>query len=969
MFLSVLRSPTLRIQVCLIISFALADFAPLAATESASLDFRRDWRFTKGDPAGARETDFDDSAWASVRLPHDWAIAGPFDPSEPSGSSGKLPWKGVGWYRKSFELNRQEGTRVYLDFDGVMAFPKVYVNGKLAGEWDYGYTPFRVDITDFVNLRGKNNVAVRVDTTKHGTRWYPGAGIYRKVMLELRSPVHLGHWATQVTTPEIGETSATVNVATTIENHGDEPANVVVEVQLRHPNPMLSSLAGSGTERVTIPAGESKNIAIAMQVDNPERWDIDDPKLYTAVVLLHSADKSEKPDYTNLDEAWVPCGIRSAEMKADGFYLNGRRVQLQGVNLHHDQGPLGGAFNKRAMQRQLEIMQDMGVNAIRTAHNPPAAEMLDLCDEMGILVWDECFDKWDATADRVDGKPSHEEHAERHLRSMVLRDRNHPSVFVWSIGNEIGPGGEGLTPERVAMMRDVVRKYDATRPVGIASHLPDLGRSDVFQSLDFMGWNYCRHYKLFHEHYPDKPIIYSESAATVSTRGFYELPLPATKTDYSPSRQVSSYDYTTAPWADVPDREFALLEQDRYVAGDFVWSGFDYLGEPTPFDNEARSSYFGAVDLCGIPKDRFWLYRSHWRPAETTVHILPHWNWSGHEGQRVPVFVYTNGDSAELFLNGKSLGRRTKGEAPPRPENFAIGATVTASSSRPDTPPELVVDGNYIQRWFAESDDPQQWIELDLGQPRPIKCLELAFERDTKRYGYIVKASADGNEWQTIVTHKASDKAEGQGGEHAGMHAVDVNARHIRIEIDEVRSVPWAKYWPCIREVGVYPAPVESAFYLPTYDYRLRWNEVPFEPGELKAVAYRDGKQIGAAIMRTAGEPAELRLTPDRTELAADGDDLCYVLVEAFDNDGVPCPLADNEVTFIIDGPAVIAGVGNGNPMSFEPFQANKRKLFNGKAMLILRTIEGKPGEIHVRATSEGLKEGKAKCAAKSREE
>jgi hypothetical protein len=365
-----------------------------------------------------------------------------------------------------------------------------------------------------------------------------------------------------------------------------------------------------------------------------------------------------------------------------------------------------------------------------------------------------------------------------------------------------------------------------------------------------------------------------------------------------------------------------------------------------------------------MPKDRFWLYRSHWRPDEPTVHILPHWNWTEHVGQPVPVFVYTNGDSAELFLNGRSLGRRTKGEAPQRPENFASTAHVTASSSRPDTPPELAVDGNYIQRWFASSPDPHQWLELDLGESRPIGCLELSFERDTKRYGYVVKASNDQQDWQTVVTHAASDAPQGRGGEHAGMHTVDVNARYLRIEIDEVRSVPWAKYWPCVREVGVYPESVESAFYVPTYDYRLLWNEVPYEPGELKAIAYRDGKQIGERVMRTASEPAQLRLTPDRTDLAATGDDLCYVLVESVDKNGVPCPLADNEVVFLVEGPAEIAAVGNGNPMSFEPFQANKRKLFHGKAMLILRTLEGEAGEIRVRATSAGLSDAEAMCAA-----
>jgi hypothetical protein len=616
------------------------------------------------------------------------------------------------------------------------------------------------------------------------------------------------------------------------------------------------------------------------------------------------------------------------------------------------------------MERQLEIMKDMGANAIRTAHNPPAPELLELCDRMGLLVWDECFDKWDATADRVADAPSHEQHAERHLRSMVMRDRNHPSVFVWSIGNELGPGGEGLTPERIEMMRNVVRKYDATRPVGIASHLPDLGRGTLFDALDFVGWNYCRHYWLYHQHHPTKPIIYSESAATVSTRGFYELPLPSAKTDYSDRRQVTSYDYNTAPWADVPEREFELMRQDPFVAGEFVWSGFDYLGEPTPYDNDARSSYFGAVDLCGIPKDRFWLYRSHWRPDVPTVHILPHWNWPDRQGKSVPVFVYTNGDSAELFLNGRSLGRRVKREAPPRPANFAATAHVTASSSRPDTPPELAVDGNYLGRWFASSADPKQWLQLDLGEPRSFKFLEISFERESWRYGYVVEVSEDGREWTTILTSPASDQRRFGGGHNAGMHDVDVKARYIRIQIDDIRSVPWAKYWACIREVGVYPEAVESAFYVPTYDYRLRWNEVLYEPGELKAVAYREGRKLGEATVRTAGPPARLRLTPDRTELAPTGDDLCYVLVEALDRDGIPCPLADNEVTFAIDGPADIAAVGNGNPMSFEPFQADARKLFHGKAMLILRTREGGVGEIGVKAMSGGLTDGDATCTA-----
>lgn len=926
-----------------------------AATELAaeSQDFRDGWRFTKGDPTGAEQSDFDDAAWQAVRVPHDWAIAGPFNPREPSGASGKLPWKGVGWYRKSFDLDRRVGDRVYLDFDGVMAFPKVYVNGKLAGEWDYGYTPFRVDATPYVNLKGPNVVAVRVDTTKHGTRWYPGAGIYRKVTLEARRPVHLAQWGIFVSTPAVSDDQAVVKVEAAIENHGDRDAEATVDFILIDPD---GEELQKRTRTVRLPPGETIS-GEALYVPKPRRWDIDDPTLYTLRTIVRVGGDM-------VDEWDEQFGIRTAELKRDGFYLNGRRVRLRGANLHHDLGPLGGAFNVRAMERQLEIMQDMGVNAIRTAHNPPAAEMLALCDRMGILVWGECFDKWDATADRIDGKPTHEKHAERHLRAMVLRDRNHPSIFVWSIGNEIGPGGEGLTAERVKMMRDVVRKYDRTRPVGIACHMPDLGRESIFDALDFVGWNYCRHYLQYHQRSPEKPIIYSESAAAVSSRGFYEMPLPSSKTDYSRARQVSSYDFNTAPWSDVSDCEFALLDHDRYVAGDFVWSGFDYLGEPTPFDNEARSSYFGAVDLSGMPKDRYWLYRSHWRPDEATVHILPHWNWPERVGKPVPVFVYTNGDSAELFLNGRSLGRRAKGETPALPENYAASAVVTASSSRPDTSPDLAIDGNYLQRWYASGPDPHQWLQLDLGEARDVKWLELAFEREHRRYGYVVKVSNNGRDWKTIITHKASDEPEWGGGANAGMHAVDFRARLIRIEIDDVKSVAWAKFWPSIREVGVYPEAVESPFYRPTYDYRLRWDDVAYEPGELKAVAYRDGKKIGETVTRTAGPPAQLRLLPDRTQLSADGDDLSFVLVEALDKDGVPCPLADNLVHFSLDGPAEIAAVDNGNPMSFESFQSDQRKLFNGKAMLIVRTKAGATGPIRIRATSDGLSDAEATCTA-----
>jgi beta-galactosidase len=832
---------------------------PSPAAIKQVINFNRDWKFAKGEQSGAEAADFNDSTWQAVRLPHDWAISGPFDPNQ-DGSSGKLPWWGVGWYRKTFALDKADtGRRVYFDFDGVMAFPKVYVNGQLAGGWDYGYMAFRVDATPFVKFGGENVIAVCADTRKHGTRWYPGAGIYRKVTETICEPVHIAHWGTYVTTPKVSDESATISVRSTIENHlkikpevtyiytssigilaerhRDAKSNVIVEVVLLDPN---GQSVATAKKSVAVPASGSREMNLSLEVKNPQRWDVTSPKLYTAQTTVRMGDKVVDTDTTAL-------GIRTFEFTAnDGFHLNGRRVQLHGVCLHHDQGALGAAFYTRAMERQLEIMRDMGVNAIRTSHNPPAPELLELCDKMGFVVWDECFDKWDGTADRFDpcAMPL-EKYGEKQIRNFVMRDRNHPSVVVWSIGNEIDaqPGNkEGVSPERVKFMSDFVRKYDPTRPVGMACHIPSLARGSIFDSLDLTGWNYQRRYGQFRKQYPDKPIIYSESASALSTRGFYELPLKQSKAQFSRQIQIDSYDRSSVDWGDIADVEFNLMEKDKFVAGEFVWTGFDYLGEPTPYAKQARSSYFGIVDLAGIPKDRFYLYRSYWAPEKTTVHILPHWNWPDRIGQNVPVYVYTNGDSAELFLNGKSLGRKTK-----------------------------------------------------------------------------------------------------------------------------VKTISGPIYYGVLDK------------------YRLCFNDVNYKPGELKAVAYKDGKEIGQAVMRTAGKPAAIRLTPDRKELSASGDDLCYILIEAIDANGVVCPLADNMIRFKVEGAAEIAGVDNGNPLSYESFQADYRKLFFGKAMLILRTKEGQTpstgspeydirgqagqggGNIRVTAEGDGLKQAEVAVQSRTR--
>jgi beta-galactosidase len=918
--------------------------------------FNRNWKFIKGDQEGAEMPDFDDSAWQAVRLPHDWAISGPFNPEE-NGYAGKLPWRGVGWYRKTFKLNEADRKRrVYFDFDGVMAFPKVYINGKLAGQWDYGYMSFRVDATPFVKFGGENLIAVQVDTRQQGTRWYPGAGIYRKVTMTVCNPVHIAHWGTYVTTPEVSDTSATIRVRSAIENHLDAESKIAVEMIILDPD---GRRVTSDIKESSIPGGDSGEVEQSFVISNPQRWDIASPKLYTVKSIVQANDRIVDAENTTF-------GLRTFELTAnDGFHLNGRRVQLYGVNLHHDQGPLGAAFYTRAMERQLEIMREMGCNAIRTSHNPPAPELLDLCDRMGFVVWDEAFDKWDDKAGRVRGEPPLEEYGEKQIRNFVMRDRNHPCVIVWSIGNEIGnqpSDREGKSTERVKFMRDFVLKYDSTRPVGMACHIPNTVDEPILDALDFTGWNYGRRYARYREAYPDKPIIYSESASALSTRGFYELPLPNSKTEYSSQFQVDSYDLNAASWSDIPDAEFKLMEDDRFVAGEFVWTGFDYLGEPTPFAREAKSSYFGIVDLCGIPKDRFYLYRSHWRPDATTVHILPHWNWPNRLGQNVPVFVYTNGDSAELFLNGKSLGRRQKGVLPDKPENFALGKSTTASSTQNEK--GLIAayanDGNRKTRWCAAGPEADQWWQVDLGQVRAIRYLAIEFESESKNYGYEIKVSSDESTWQTVVT-KSTSRMPRWGGPTRIFHNVDTQDRYVRIDFTQLQQDTWAS----IKEFGVYPEKVESDYYEPTYKYRLRWNDVVYEPGELKAVAYKGDEKIGEAVIRTAGEPAKIRLTPDRETLTASGEDLCYILVEALDQKDNLCPLADNLIRFNIDGPTEIAGIGNGNPLSIEPFQADYRKLFYGKAMLILRTREGQTGRIRVTAESDGL--AKAEVVVESR--
>lgn len=783
----------------LVIVFSLT----LHAENRNWINFNENWKFTKGNPANAEALDFDDSGWEILNVPHDWAISGPFNEAEP-GHTGKLPWKGEGWYRKTFTVDQTvEGKLIYFLFDGVMAFPKVYVNGKLAGEWDYGYNSFYAEVSEFINFGEENTIAVYVDTRNHGSRWYPGAGIYRKVRMLVANPVHSEIWGTYITTPVVEKSHAEIRVLNNINNFSDAEKEITVVATVLSPEGV--EITFSETKR-KIAAGGSREFDHWMTVIHPTLWDVDHPVLYSLKTVVKEGDKV-------LDEKTTPFGFRTFKFTAgDGFYLNGRRLQLKGVNLHHDHGPLGAAFNTRSMERKLEIMKEMGINAIRTSHNIEAPEVLELCDKMGLIVFNEAFDKWDDKAD-ITPETDFYEFGERNIRNFIKRDRNHPSVVIWSVGNEMpdiqSNSNYGL--QKLAAMVGFVRKYDITRPVTMACDQDGNARWRHFDYYDVHSWNYGQRWEPARKLDPSKSVIISESASTVSTRGFYELPLPEKKTDFTESNYVSSYDLNAPYWAEIADDDFMWQEDGKYIAGEFVWTGFDYLGEPTPYLN-SRSSYFGIVDLVGIPKDRFYLYQSHWRPDNNMVHILPHWNWKGHEGKKVPVFVYTNGDSGELFLNGKSLGKKFK---------------------------------------------------------NPTS--EVSTER-----------------------------------------------------------------------------------------YRLMWHDVVYEPGELKAVGFKEGKPVGEAVVKTAGNPHFIKLTPDRTTIDATGEDLSFVLVEAFDKDGNLCPLADNLIQFELKGPGEIAGVGNGDQRSYEPFQANYRKLFHGKAMLILRSVKNSSGKIEITATSNGLKSGRA---------
>ena len=651
-----------------------------------------------GDPGSGVayvQATFDDSDWRCVELPHDWAIEGPFMATGDTAGVGRLQSWGIGWYRKRFKLPATDaGKTLTLEIDGAMSYATVWLNGHLVGGWPYGYSSWQVDLTPYAVLGGENQLAIRLDNPPRSSRWYPGAGLYRNVWLTKTSSVHVGQWGTQLTSRNVSAASATIDLAVTLANDAKADAAVSVATQMfaldAAGQRIGRAVAHFAAKPVTVPAGARARVKGAITLAHPRLWGPPPSQTPNRYLAVTTVTRQGRP----VDVYETPFGIRELRFDPNnGLMVNGARVQIQGVCQHHDLGALGAAFNLRAAQRQLEKLQEMGCNAIRMAHNPPAPELLELTDAMGFLVMDEAFDGWEMAKNPLDAHLIFPDWHEQDVRALVRRDRNHPSVILWSLGNEVGeqhiPGSGAAIAKRLG---DIVHEEDSTRATTSAMNFakPDMA---LPAALDVIGVNYqgegirqdpefdgttrirtAPNYPEFHAKHPQKMIIGSETASAFSTRGVYLFPVSQKNSNPvhdgcggdSVKQQVSAYELYACDWGATADKVFGSLARHPYVAGEFVWTGWDHLGEPTPYyesrsDYGARSAYAGIIDLAGFKKDRFYLYQAHWRPELPMAHLLPHWTWPERVGQITPVHVFTSGDEAELFLNGRSLGRKRKG--------------------------------------------------------------------------------------------------------------------------------------------------------------------------------------------------------------------------------------------------------------------------------------------------------------------
>jgi len=656
----------------LLLIVSLSSVLIQAQTARKEFLIEKNWKFSKGDFPSALQKDFDDKSWETVTVPHDWAIYGPFDrkydlqevaitqnsesvATVKTGRTGGLPYIGIGWYRNVFDVDNfaDRSKRVTLLFDGAMSEARIYVNGKEAIFWPFGYNSFHCDITDLLNADGKSNVlAVRLENKPESSRWYPGAGLYRNVHVVVTDKIHVPVWGTYITTPFVSKEYASVNLKTEIENSNGQDIRIVTEIRDADNNIVSSK---DNTQRINHGKPFEQNLI----VDNPHLWSPESPYLYNAVSKVYVADKQ-------VDEYTTRFGIRDIKVIADrGFFLNGERRKFQGVCNHHDLGPLGAAVNVAALRRQLTMLKDMGCDAIRTAHNMPAPELVALCDEMGFMMMVEPFDEWDIAKCKNGYHRFFNEWAEKDMVNMLRNYRNNASVVMWSIGNEVPTQCSDEGYKVASFLQDICHREDPTRPVTCGMDQVTCVLSNGFAAMiDVPGLNYRAHrYLETYEKLPQNLVLGTETSSTVSSRGVYKFPVEKKADAIYDDHQSSSYDLEYCNWSNVPDEDLALADDYEWTMGQFVWTGFDYLGEPSPYDTDAwpnHSSMFGIIDLASIPKDRYYLYRSIWNKNENTLHILPHWNWKGREGQKTPVFVYTNYPSAELFINGKSYGKQSK---------------------------------------------------------------------------------------------------------------------------------------------------------------------------------------------------------------------------------------------------------------------------------------------------------------------
>lgn len=844
------------------------------------ININRDWRYQENDPAGTDSSlhysrikpyllpnanrfiifgaqnsvpkeplttdveyvrpDFDDSQWRQLNLPHDWAIEGPFN-IDYAGETGKLPYWGIRWYRKSFDVPESDaGKQIYLDIDGAMSYASVWCNGEFAGGWPYGYASFRIDLTPYIKAGQKNQLAIRLENPDEASRWYPGSGIYRNVWLVKTSPVHVEQWGTFVRNVNVDPEKAVMEMGVSIENHKTKDAKIKLLTSIYRQDslgqPAGNEITAIEPKAMTVKRGRQATARFRFEVDNPQLWDIDNPNCYVAVTKVIE-------DGKEVDSYNTPFGIRTVDFtQNEGLKLNGKSVAIKGVCMHHDLGALGAAFNEVAAERQLRIMKEMGANAIRTSHNPPAPELVALCDRLGMMMQLELADTWQKGKRKNDYHILFDDWSEADMRSIVRHYRNHPSVIMWSIGNEV----PDQTSEQGTIISRRLTAYchdeDPTRPTSLGCNKKDAVFRDIVNNVDIFGLNYNHGtYPIFKKQNPTRRYHASETSSAISSRGEYFFPVTKDVNDSRCEFQLSSYDVTAVPWGCEPEDQFKVNEEYPFTFGEFVWTGFDYIGEPTPYNKDltnllnfsdpvelekakkeleelgkikspSRSSYFGIVDLCGFPKDRYYSYKSYWRPDVPTVHILPHWNWEERTGEVTPVHIYTSGDAVELFLNGKSLGKKEKKNA---------------------------------------------------------------------------------------------------------------------------------------------------------YD-RLIWDDVRYQPGTLKAIAYKNGEPWAEETVETTGKPAALQVIPEKTVLDNTGSDLSFVKVAIVDSKGRVVPRSKNHLKFTVTGPVEIVATDNGDATSLLPFQLSERDAYNGLALVILRGKYGESGKATLKVESKGLKKQEIKLSVSS---